>query len=320
MNAENTDIGFQWWVIWGWFGLCAGNLYAVFIVKDMPGIALILIIVNTTLMVMILHFNKYAFLVATVLSLNPVVWIVNGLYLKHRWHHPRVNGLQSSSTEEPSESNQPFNEITPKDRGSELVASLTPTKTSMPTFETTFEAIDRSVQQIFVRWEIYTQLFDSGGENVALLNASGSYVFFLLQRLLLDDTILALSRLTDPPTTGKHENASIRHLIGLVRSSLTPADANEVDVSLGNLERHVHNARTHRDKAIVHPDLQHAVGSSSLPDISYTELEGAMQELQKLMLRLGSGSIRRVGGYRPIIAFGTDGNALLKHLRKAKAL
>lgn len=191
---------------------------------------------------------------------------------------------------------------------------------SMPAFESIFEAIDRSVQQVFVRWEIYTQLFDSGDENVDLLNASGSYVFFLLQRLLLDDAILALSRLTDPPITGKHENASIKHLIGLMRSSLAPADANDVDISLENLERHVSNARIHRDKAIAHADLQHAVGSASLPDIAYTELEGAMQELQKLMLRLGSSSIRRVGGYRPIIAFGTDGNSLLKHLRKAKGL
>lgn len=190
----------------------------------------------------------------------------------------------------------------------------------MPALEATFEAIDRSVQQVFARWEIYTQLFDSGGENVDLLNANGSYVFFLLQRLLLDDTILALSRLTDPPATGKHENASIEHLIGLVRPSLNPADANDVDVSLGNLGRHVSNARTHRDKAIAHADFQHAVGSASLPDVAYTELEGAMQELQKLMLRLGSSSIRRGGGYRPIITFGTDGNALLKHLRNAKGL
>lgn len=190
----------------------------------------------------------------------------------------------------------------------------------MPAFEAAFEAIDRSVQQVFTRWEIYTQLFDSGGENVDLLNASGSYVFFLLQRLLLDDTILALSRLTDPPATNRHENASIKHLIVLVRSSLASPDANDVDVSLGNLERHVSTARTHRDKAIAHADLQQAVGSASLPDIAYAELEGAMQELQKLMLRLGSSSIRRVGGYRPIIAFGTDGNALLKHLRKAKGL
>jgi hypothetical protein len=109
----------------------------------------------------------------------------------------------------------------------------------MHTFEVTFAAIDRSVQQVFARWEIYTQLFDSGEANVALLNASGSYVFFLLQRLLLDDTILALSRLTDPPATGKKENASIKHLVALVQPSLTSPDASAVDTSLASLEQHV---------------------------------------------------------------------------------
>ena len=42
-------------------------------------------------MVMILKFNKYAFLVATVLTINPLLWIINGIYLKNRWDHPKVN-------------------------------------------------------------------------------------------------------------------------------------------------------------------------------------------------------------------------------------
>ena len=42
-------------------------------------------------MVMILKFNKYAFLVATVLTIIPLLWIINGIYLKNRWDHPKVN-------------------------------------------------------------------------------------------------------------------------------------------------------------------------------------------------------------------------------------
>ena len=40
---------------------------------------------------LILKFNKYAFLIATILSFNPLLWIINGIYLKNRWCHPRVN-------------------------------------------------------------------------------------------------------------------------------------------------------------------------------------------------------------------------------------
>lgn len=188
----------------------------------------------------------------------------------------------------------------------------------MPAFEATFEAIDKSVQQVFVRWKIYGQLFDSGEENVEILNSSGSYVFFLLQRLLLDDMILALSRLSDPPATAGRENASIRYLVQ-VAPTLSPKVAPEVNVSLVEFETHVANVRIHRNKAVAHADLQHAVGKAPLPDISYSELEGAMNALTNLMLRLGSPAIHRVGGYEPIIAFGTDGNTLLAKLRKASA-
>ena len=189
----------------------------------------------------------------------------------------------------------------------------------MTAFEDAFEAIDKSIQQVFTRWKVYAQLFNSGEENVALLNSSGSYVFFLLQRLLLDDTILALSRLTDRPKSGGQENASIKYLIQVAAPTLAPDVAAEVNASLAELESHVTNARVHRDKAVAHADLQHAVGTASLPDISYAELEGAMNSLTNLMLRLGSPAIRRVGGYAPIIAFGADGNTLLAKLRKAAA-
>lgn len=93
IHARNTEVGFSWWQIWAWLGLTLGNLYMVVtLFHEMVGLATILIIMNSILMVMILRFNKYAFLVATILSLNPIVWIVNGIYLKNRWNHPKVNG------------------------------------------------------------------------------------------------------------------------------------------------------------------------------------------------------------------------------------
>jgi AbiU2 len=186
----------------------------------------------------------------------------------------------------------------------------------MNTFEALYGSIDRSIGQIFSRWMIYNQLFGSGQESVDLLNKNGSYVFHLLQRLLLDDTILSLSRLADPPKTGKHENASIRSLVSLARVKLTALAASDVDALLASFESHVSNVKVHRDKAIAHADLDHATGLATLPEVSYSEIEGAMRDLEAMMLRLGSITIRRVGGYSPVIAFGTDGNKLLDSLRR----
>lgn len=196
-----------------------------------------------------------------------------------------------------------------------LIALLALRGEPMPTYDGAFEAIDKSIQLLFTKWKVYDQLFNSGDENVALLNNSGSYVFFLLQRLLLDDAILALSRLTDGPSSAGQSNASLKHLVQA--ATLTPEAAGKVKELLLELEKHVANVRIHRNKAVGHADLEHAVGSKVLPDISYAELESAMSTIENLMLLLGTSSIRRVGGYAPIIAFGTDGNALLAKLRKA---
>jgi hypothetical protein len=185
----------------------------------------------------------------------------------------------------------------------------------LPTYDAAFEAIDKSIQQLFARWKVYNQLFNSGNKNIAPLNQSGSYVFFTLQRLLLDDAILALSRLTDESTNARQSNASLKYLVK--NATLMPENASKAKALLLELEQHVANVRVHRNKAVGHADLEHAVGFKVLPDISYTELESAMSTMQELMLLLGTSSIRRVGGYEPIIAFGTDGNALLAKLRKA---
>jgi hypothetical protein len=95
-DAENdiSDIGFTWWKAWGWLGLILGSVSIIASVAGSGGIGvwlLILLILNAVLMIMILKLNKYAFLIATVLSLNPIIWIINGISLKNRWKHPKVN-------------------------------------------------------------------------------------------------------------------------------------------------------------------------------------------------------------------------------------
>ncbi len=79
---------FSWWRAYGWLILILGNIVAVVLYLDM---AFLLVLLNSILGYYILKYNKYAFLIATILTLNPLIWILNGIYLKNRWNHPRVN-------------------------------------------------------------------------------------------------------------------------------------------------------------------------------------------------------------------------------------
>ena len=90
-SIESNDIGFQWWIISAWLGLILGNLYIIGTLRETLVLAIIFLATNTILLVLVLKFNKYAFLIATILSLNPILWIINGIYLKNRWNHPKVN-------------------------------------------------------------------------------------------------------------------------------------------------------------------------------------------------------------------------------------
>lgn len=90
-KSKHSDIGFAWWRIYGWLGLTLGNVFILSKCQEDLQIGLILVAINSIFKVLILLNNKYAFLIDTVLSLNPLSWVINGIYLKNRWNHPKVN-------------------------------------------------------------------------------------------------------------------------------------------------------------------------------------------------------------------------------------
>lgn len=207
-------------------------------------------------------------------------------------------------------------------RYSHMTTRLNATSCIMSARDELLMSINRQVGEVFARWHIYRELFDAD-DTVALLNRSGGYVFWLLQRLMLDDALLALSRLTDPPSSGRGKNAqanaSIGRLVELALPGLPPLDASAVRDALSRLEGCVANIRVHRSKALAHADLEHATGATKLPDVEYADIESAMQELEGLVLKLGSSTAYRVGGFsNPVFAFGNGTSVLLHRLRCAE--
>ena len=184
-------------------------------------------------------------------------------------------------------------------------------------YESVFECVDAAVLELTVRWTVYCELFDDE-EGVKLLNASGSYVFFLLQRLLLDDTMIALSRLTDPASSGRDkENASLKNLLQRAAHIVSPATLAEASADMDRLEKHVENVRTFRMKVLAHSDLRHALKVESLPRLTFAELEAAMELCRDLMQKLGTREINRSNGYGPIVRYDAGPSVLLRRLRQA---
>jgi len=88
---NGDDIGFTWWRVWSWLGLVPGSIFLLMQVSGpLGGWAILLCVINVVTCSFMLGYSRAAFLTLTIFSLNPILWIINGIYLKNRWNHPLV--------------------------------------------------------------------------------------------------------------------------------------------------------------------------------------------------------------------------------------
>ncbi|EKO3601202.1 hypothetical protein P0F15_003340 [Vibrio metschnikovii] len=93
-TAEAIELykwGFTWWNTWGWLSIIKTLISFVFFAYNHEYAVSIILLLSFVGLYFVLKMNKYAFLVMTVLSLNPILWFINGTYLNNRWNHPLVN-------------------------------------------------------------------------------------------------------------------------------------------------------------------------------------------------------------------------------------
>lgn len=113
-------------------------------------------------------------------------------------------------------------------------------------------------------WAEYNYLYGDK-DRVRLLNACAPAFFARHERLLLREVILGISRLTDPPKTGKFDNLVLESLV------LDPAVAEheglreELEPAIKAAVTAAAPIRTHRNKYIAHLDHGTAIGSPSEP-------------------------------------------------------
>lgn len=179
------------------------------------------------------------------------------------------------------------------------------------------EAIEREFIQLGYRWAIFRQLFDSGQDNVDLVNKSGSNVFQLFQKLIIDDVMMSLCRLSDPSTSMGYENASLRNLVGKLEQKLPLESQKIIDVKFTELKKHLAQITILRNKALSHTDLSHALNTELLPRPAYDELEGAIGAITSILNEVTGRVFEYSSDYIPHLPFGCDGNKLLSVLAKA---
>ena len=135
----------------------------------------------------------------------------------------------------------------------------------------------------FDRLNEFEQLFGEA-EHVELLNLVGGAFFADVQRVLWDDQLLRVTRLTDPKQTGKgdkaKDNLTVYRLLDFCEShELRKQVEEQVEVAKQAAEF----ARPHRNKRISHNDLDFAIGGSDLPSTTLRQIREALDAVHAVL-------------------------------------
>ena len=124
-----------------------------------------------------------------------------------------------------------------------------------------FFLLKQEILRLYLQWNEYANAFGDKESRVELLNRVAGGFARSIQDALWADVLLGLTRLTDPPQTGKKTNLAVTRLLDLVKDELKEPVAELVEKAVAATEF----ARDWRNRYLAHRDLAHAQDSSAKP-------------------------------------------------------
>lgn len=169
------------------------------------------------------------------------------------------------------------------------------------------------------KWSGFRELFGKGDERIELLNTVASNFFYLLHKLMFEDAMLHLCRLTDPATTriraGKRyvlrENLTV---MGLADRIPDIALKIRVEMQARQVKKNCEFARELRNHRLVHTDLETFRNGSTRLQIFSKHIEDALGSMRALL-----SSIEQHYGHPPSMVAKDPWGAqsLIYHLENA---
>lgn len=148
-----------------------------------------------------------------------------------------------------------------------------------------FYELYRELVELHVLWQQYRQLFGDTTDTVHLLNRTAGLFFKIVQDELWDSVLLGVSRMTDPPGTGKNKNLTVQSLSPFITDSALRVEAQDLCTKAVAAAEF---AREHRNKRIAHQDHNYLSNRNSNPlsGISRAAVENMLAALRDVLNRL----------------------------------
>jgi hypothetical protein len=136
------------------------------------------------------------------------------------------------------------------------------------------------------KWREFQELFGGGPKRIELLNIVAPNFFYFLMKLLFEDTMLHLSRLTDPPKSAGKETLTVMRLAELIHD---PGFKTLVQDQAAQTKKSSEFARQWRNERLAHTDLLSLRKgmASTLPTVNTTKIDDAVKSIRDLLNVVG---------------------------------
>jgi len=139
---------------------------------------------------------------------------------------------------------------------------------------------DAELRELQDLWANYHYLYVEDPERTRRLRGPrwGGFFWNFVQRCIVSETILLISRVTDPPEMGTRRNLTLRVLLDDPR--LSRQLRCELGRELTSIGKAAKKIRKHRHRVVAHKDRRTALGQDALPNLQVREIEDIIAGLQ----------------------------------------
>jgi hypothetical protein len=144
------------------------------------------------------------------------------------------------------------------------------------------DLLNQEVYRLRYAWNTFKQLFASSEDNIRVLNAVGPIFFGVAERLMWDDIILRVCRLTDPARGKSQKNVTLAQVLaGTGWEANDSARWTKYSDRLRDVTKACATCRKHRNKRISHCDVRWAKKTLTLPGAGVKTLDAAVDEIER---------------------------------------
>jgi hypothetical protein len=142
--------------------------------------------------------------------------------------------------------------------------------------------LSNEVTWLYWRWHEYVTLYTESDRRLEILNSSAPFFFYVVQRVLWDETLLGISRLAGPEATGRKRNLSVHRILPFMAGT---AVAEKVEALLKEVTEKSASAIDLRNRHIAHRDLDVVLGKAAtpLPQVTKETVDAALAALAALL-------------------------------------